>query len=78
MPNDLLLGYIFDFFSRQAALTTTSFDKKIVPGYNLGRVSAGRHIPGFGALMFSHLWLRMSWGGTESLNEVLLGRNSVL
>ena len=44
-------------FSRQAALTTPSFDKKFVPGYNLGRVSAGRHIPGFGALMFSHLFV---------------------
>ena len=32
------LYYIFDLFSWQAALTTTSFDKKIVPGYNLGRV----------------------------------------
>ena len=52
LPGDLVLGYIFDFFSRQAALTTTSFDKKVVPGYNLGRVSAGRHIPGFDALHF--------------------------
>ena len=45
----------FNFFSRQAALTTTSFDKKIIPGYNLGRVSASGHIPGFGALMFGHV-----------------------
>ena len=52
LPNDLLLGYIFGFFSRQAALTTTSFDKKIVPGYNCGRVSAGWHIHGFDALHF--------------------------
>ena len=28
MPGVLVLGYIFDFISRQAALTTTSFDKK--------------------------------------------------
>ena len=62
LRGDLVLGYIFDFFSRQATLTTTSFDKKIVPGYNLGHVLAGRHILGSGALMLSHLWLGMSWG----------------
>ena len=53
LPNDhLVLGYIFDFFSRQATLTTTSFDKKIVPVYNFSRVSVGWHIPGFDALHF--------------------------
>ena len=57
LPNDLVLGYIFDFFSRQAGLTTTSFAKKIVPGYNFGRVLAGWHIPGFDALHFLHFAL---------------------
>ena len=32
LPGDLVLGYIFDFCSRQAALTTTSFDKKSYQG----------------------------------------------
>ena len=65
MPGDLVLGYIFDFFSRQAALTTTSFDKKIVPGYNLGRISAGRHIPGFDALHFCHFALHAPSAGIK-------------
>ena len=49
----LYLGTFLTFFSRQAALITTSFDKKLYPSmYNLGRVSAGRHMPGFDALRF--------------------------
>ena len=52
LPSDLIPGYNIDFVSGYRALTTISFDKKIIPGYNFG-VWAGGHIPGFGALICS-------------------------
>ena len=53
LPDVLLPDYSFDFVFLRAVLTTASFDEKIILGYNLGRVPAGRHIPGFGALIRS-------------------------